>query len=55
MFRVLTETVSESDGHTTVMETTIYHSQEDMDPLRESMTQILDDFMSSDNMSAKKS
>ncbi|CAG2176790.1 unnamed protein product, partial [Oppiella nova] len=54
--RVLTETVSDTDGHTTVMETTIYHSQEpqESDALRESMTQILDDFLS-DGSAAKKS
>ncbi len=45
----MTETVSEKDGHTTLMETTIHHSQEESDPLRESMQQILDQFLSDKN------
>jgi hypothetical protein len=47
--RVVTETVSESDGHTTHMETTIHHSREESDPLRESMQHILDQFMTDSN------
>lgn len=47
--RVVTETVSESDGHTTHMETTVHHSRDESDPLRESMQQILDQFMTDSN------
>ena len=45
-FRVITESVSDRDGHTTRMETVMHHSEDEDDSLRESMQNIIDEFMS---------